>query len=759
MADKYEAADVLVEVDGTGRIKKVTDGDGNSKSLDDDCFPVHGAMYGWDLEPYLKKGIDIGGLFASDVHVSTNDSSDTTDQHTLALVAPRLVKLDVGHWGGYKRWREFPPGSSTGSIVAAALAAVVDPEPISKGAAVVAAVKQGIKKWEGDSGKDMGKQREFGLIENGHVWLCQYIADGTDSIYQDTKKKLKDAGAPLAGALNDAVYNDRKASIKLLNHAVAVYNVADFPQNKLFAIFPDLHLPERWPDIPLPTERYHGAKRAEVILKMQLLLREAQRHFVPIVPWGSPIDEEDQTTLQAYLEKMRNMSDTDKNDAHQKLMNGAPIDSIARGTLYCVELGIGPFSTKYWLSPIMVQAEKDIVDRELRLRSTWFYARGPNWDEEAGAGEEDWLGAILRNGNGDASPAVDLANLLCALQGVRDNPPSSAKDGSVAVIQVGDIYEAWVNREFLYRSFPTNDTKAGDAKTRFVIKQTATREISDDYQYRMDKWFRASDTQDPDVKRYVFHEWPGDELLNRHDIGNQLIAKYGTDDDAVAAGAKITSVDLTRLRLLLKERIEAVEAFRLHAPTQTDGTKPTNAFQALQSKNQDLLDEYTVQNKFGQTEYCWNEMILDLVYGLAGNYLIHGNHDGYRGDQLLNTESGRAACAAWISEPGMWVEHSHRWDPFNRDGCAFGAGAANLTYYYFNNLCSKFAGWAEAKFGDQELKNFIPGAALWFLLVNCGQDKDWFYSIRKDIKPFGIYVNGHTHSASLVNLKFKLGGK
>ncbi|HUO10729.1 MAG TPA: hypothetical protein VM008_20680 [Phycisphaerae bacterium] len=766
MADKYEAADVLVEVDGTGRIKKVTDGDGKSKDLDDDCFPVHGAMYGWDLEPYLKKGVDIGGLFASDVHVSTNDSSDTKDQHTLALVAPRLVKLDVGHWGGYKRWREFPPGSSTGSIVATAIAAAVDPEPISKGAAVASAVKQGIKKWEGDSGTGAGKQRDFGLIENGHVWLCLYVADGTDSVYQETKQKLKDAGAPLAGALNDAVYNDRKAAIKLVSHAVAVYNVADFPQNKLFAIFPDLHLPERWPDLPLPTERYHGAKRAEVILKMQLLLREAQRHFVPIVPWGSPIDDEDQAALQTYLERMHNTSDADKNDAHQKLMNGAPIDSIARGLLYCVELGVGPFSTKYWLSPIMVQAEKDIVDRELRLRSTWFYARGPNWDEEAGAGEEDWLGAILRNGNGDASPAVDLVNLLCALQSVRDNPPSTAKGGSVAVIQVGDIYEAWVNREFLYRFFPTNDKKAAPSDKLWKIKLGATRQTWDNYQYRKDKWHYSSDSRAPDLKLYVCkdNEWPTDELIWRHFTGNQLIAKYGTNDDAIADGVtadgtKFTAAHLTRLRLLLKERIDNVEDFRLHAPTVPGGTKLTNGFQALQSNNQDLLDEYTVQNKFGHTEYCWNEMILDLVYGLAGNYLIHGNHDGYRGDKLLNAESGRAACAAWISEPGMWVEHSHRWDPFNRDGCAFGAGAANLTYYYFNNLCSKFAGLIEGMVGNQELENFIPGAALWFLLVNCGQDKDWFYPIRKNIKPFGIYVNGHTHSASLVNLKFKLGDK
>ena len=536
MADSYEAADVLVEVDGTGRIKKVTDGDGNSKSLDDDCFPVHGVMYGWDLEPYLKKGIDIAGLFASDVDVSANDKSDSTDQHTLGLVAPRLVKLDVGHWGGYKRWREFPPGSSTSNILATAVAAAIDPEPISKVAAIASVVKQGIKQWEGDSGTASGKQREFGLIENGHVWLCQYIAEGTDSVTKETKQKLKDAGAALAGALNDKVYSERKASIKLLNHAVAVYNVADFPQNKLFAIFPDLHLPEQWPDLPLSSERYHGAKRAEVILKLQLTLREAQRHAVPYMPWGSPVDEEDQATLQAYLEKMRNMSDDDKSDAHQKLISGTSPDSIDRSLLYAVQFGIGPLGTKYWLSPIMVQAEKDIVDRELRLRSTWFYARGPNWDEESDPGTEDWLSAIARNGNGDASPAVDLVNLLCAVKWVRDNPPASVNDPDVKVIQVGDIYEAWVNREFLYRNFPTNDTNAGDKKTRFVIKQTATREISDDYQYRMDKWFRSAATQDPDVKRYVFHEWPNDELLNRHDTGNQLIDKYGNDDDAIAGG-------------------------------------------------------------------------------------------------------------------------------------------------------------------------------------------------------------------------------
>ena len=674
MADNYEAADVLVEVDATGRIKKVTDGDGNSKSLDDDCFPVHGAMYGWDLEPYLKKGVDIAGLFASDVDVSANDADDATDQHTLGLVAPRLVKLDVGHWGGYKRWREYPPESNTGNIVATAVAAAIDPEPISKVAAIASVVKQGIKQWEGESGTAAGKQREFGLIENGHVWLCQYIAEGTDAIHKESKQTLKDAGAPLAGALNDKVYSERKASIKLLHHTVAVYNVADFPQNKLFAIFPDLHLPEVWPDLPLPAERYQGAKRAEVIFKMQLILRECQRDPVPYMPWGSPVDEEDQAAMQVYLEKMRNTSDADKTDAHDKLVKGGSTDSIDRGLLYCVQLGVGPFGSKHWLSPVMVQAEKDIVDRELRLRSTWFYARGPNWDKEPDPGEGDWLSSIAHNGNGDASPAVDLVNLLSVLKWVRQNPPATVQNPSVQVIQVGDIYEAWVNREFLYRDFPTNDTQAGDKKTRFVIRQTATREISDDYQYRMDKWYRSPGMQVPDLKRYIFHQWPGDELLNRHDTGNQLIAKYGSDDDAIAKGAKIKSADLTRLRMLLKERIEAVENFKLHAPVKWGTTQPTVGFNAMQNVGKDLLKEYATTNKRGETEYFWNEMVLDLMYELAGSYLIHGNHDGYRGDKLLNTESGRAGCAAWISEPGMWVEHSHRWDPFNRDGCAFGAG-------------------------------------------------------------------------------------
>ena len=86
-------------------------------------------------------------------------------------------------------------------------------------------------------------------------------------------------------------------------------------------------------------------------------------------------------------------------------------------------------------------------------------------------------------------------------------------------------------------------------------------------------------------------------------------------------------------------------------------------------------------------------MVLDMLDSFPVFESIYGNHDGYRADPILNTMiPARAKSKPWISTPGIWAEHAHRWDAFNMDGCAMGAAVTNLTYYFFKNLCSMEAG-------------------------------------------------------------------
>ena len=50
-----------------------------------------------------------------------------------------------------------------------------------------------------------------------------------------------------------------------------------------------------------------------------------------------------------------------------------------------------------------------------------------------------------------AAPALDLATFLAAVLKVKN-------DGAkISVIQLGDLYELWMGREFLYLDFPVTD--------------------------------------------------------------------------------------------------------------------------------------------------------------------------------------------------------------------------------------------------------------------------------------------------------------
>jgi hypothetical protein len=157
-------------------------------------------------------------------------------------------------------------------------------------------------------------------------------------------------------------------------------------------------------------------------------------------------------------------------------------------------------------------------------------------------------------------------------------------------------------------------------------------------------------------------------------------------------------------------------------------------------------------NRRGISETRWNHLVLQLLNVELKALRIHGNHDGYRSDaKLLPDSAVPAACKRWISQQGVWVEHGHRWDYYNRDGVAMGAGMTNAVYYHNQELIAASGGIAGKAF-RQEQAFFQPGAAQWYLLINYGSAA-WFDG---SIQKFGVYVSGHTHTADLARIFYEL---
>jgi hypothetical protein len=754
MSSTYEAREVTVSLTDQGTLDQVDDPARGNRVRSQGAgtttaeLVLSGEHYGFNLAPYLEQGISLGQAFSGNYAAATNKQGSGSSSNNLALRPPELLKVDAGYWGAYKRWREFPNGDSDGI--------------------------------------EAGKQREFAAIEGSHAWVCQFLSDPTQASNAKaaTAEKLKSIAAPLLKSLISTI-EANGCGVKLLHHGTATTHSDKLNATNLKIVFPDIHLPERWPDLPRDEDRYGGAAGnldADKIKGRKLLqkqLRECQRE--PGYAFGSPLSKDEQHKIQHYLEEIARVCGNDFANWGNTSPGNAPdpadwpvytiTDSTvnktavatATATAIASTLPVNPFGgvqqteplitvSTYSFTPTQFMAEKNIVDREFRLRSTWFYARGPRWAQEVDAGDRDWFDVITNpatgNGNGDPSPAIDLCIFLRLAEMAKGSFPQGS---GLEFYQVGDIFEAWVNREFLYQGSIVIDTDAGTGIAYTGIKQGATRSKGDHFQPRMDRdWHRISSdlgydkavTSAVPIKRYAFHPWAKTEMFKRYNTYKEIQTKK--------LKLPISSTEMSRRQHLLNDRIESVCDFRLPAPAKGD------AIDLLQKIMPKALSDakYKVTNRRGETEIKWNQICLDLLTVTHSAKCIYGNHDGYRGDSPLAALIAYPALE-YVSEPGIWMEHSHRWDPYNRDGCAFGAGAANMTYYWFNNMCSKTAGEVEDQFVNQEQGNFIPGAAAWFLMVNFGAPGDWFDSQRSRVNPFGVYVNGHTHSAGIAKIKFK----
>ena len=169
------------------------------------------------------------------------------------------------------------------------------------------------------------------------------------------------------------------------------------------------------------------------------------------------------------------------------------------------------------------------------------------------------------------------------------------------------------------------------------------------------------------------------------------------------------------------------------------------------AEDNDLVGGFTV----GQDQALWNAAVVDAFDKLNTKF-ISGNHDCYRG---VPRDGGLAEALPFYSEPGLWVEHGHRFEDSNIDGQPFGAFITNLAYE-IQELASA-EGLLDEYLLHREQALFQAGIMQWFLLTEFGLDSLEDFKNPPDgvpaVKRFRISINSHTHNPDLVNAQIVFG--
>lgn len=702
-----------------------------------------GTHYGWDLGKLRSDGASLRrDIFPTSNQVCMNNKDVETHHNTIAPRPWELIKLDVGYWGAYYRKR------ATGNE---------------------------------------NYSRDFGLVQGQDVYLCRFHSQ-CDAATKETFWADIDKLPPASGQAETAIRR-LLTKLKLKLFAVELRSHALIPSsplmeglatNELKVFFPDLHLPERLPDEPATEDdeeaaqvsRVHPEETARKLLQARLV---AAQHKPGWAQFNS-LSTQDQTVIQIHIERL--------------------IVRKEQATYEIVHDRIGPWNTVYKFTRDQFLAELAHVERRIRAASSWFYEPAGDFTPPVKSGKVS-LGDLVTMDHTemDPSPAIDLINLLLELRALK------AEGYKVDVYQAGDLFELWMGREFLYFDFPTIDAPLGGLAVKMLDTVSSHDKVAyikdlgvgDDFQYRLDAGWR--DSASPDIasgcKRFVFNEIRRPLLLQRHksgwdyqragtlnteafyyEIGSTWISNHVMDanwSDTLHSmtTAKIGEGVIGRLQALHAQRCQNVLN---HCLPETNAKE--HGWGKLQAvgfmdryirSDASLTDDefaWSAPRRVRQTEYHFNRAIVDLFDEL-GTTCIHGNHDGYRSDPLFAAHALGHSAQEYHTEKGIWMEHSHRYDRYNRDGRAIGAGMTNLVYYFMDELLkgdatvADWPGWFGLPY-SQERTSFQPGAAQWFVTVNLAArgNADQGKVQGRSVEPFGLYVGGHTHGPDLVRIRF-----
>lgn len=396
----------------------------------------------------------------------------------------------------------------------------------------------------------------------------------------------------------------------------------------------------------------------------------------------------------------------------------------------------------------------------------------------------------------DPAPARDLLRFLDVIQ------KEQAAGTNIDVIQTGDLYELWVNRRFLFEDFHETDDPVGQITDlmsglstpsssggvlgagmdalKFLARSIVKILLGGFNATDHDLWFRresnkpaADPNMDPDQmmlqpeEAYNLDKFDPTIHLPRFTPpaagpgvvgggvqgppgGGQISAdgieytqyRLGTPRDDGSLGPFNATNDRGKAYLVreVNRRIAQVEAFE--APIRPASDAQGNA------EDRRLLGTGNLVGP-NRDKGLWNRAIVQAFRRCRATF-VYGNHDGYRG---VPRDNGVGTALPYYSEPGLWVEHGHRFEDSNIDGQPFGAFITNLAYEI-----------TELAFGEgildeysmhREQSMFQPGVFAWFLLVQFGGDEFLKRYQRANenvpaVHPFRITVNSHTHVPDLV---------
>jgi hypothetical protein len=304
-------------------------------------------------------------------------------------------------------------------------------------------------------------QRDFGLIEKGTVWQCRLAYEDKDvaGIHGETLWRLRLIydGPSIIESLATELYESWGYAIELVS-TTDVRNPpsgTEIPMDRAVLVLPDMHLPEKWPDL-LPESRSHSNAS---------LRRNLRRSLVEIQRDSTSSCGTKPEVFQGYI---------------QRIILADP------------EIPPFPFSSSEF-DASQFEVDFSLVERKIRVDNSWFYPplcdNDPYFTTQSNLAERaadlptsaDGI-VIHKELQGDPAPAIDLAALLLSVQ---------ALDRSkVMVLQVGDLMETWMGNEFLYRDFPGAYQTAWKAAIIELLSDMTS------IQYRLDKQWRSFPTWD-----------------------------------------------------------------------------------------------------------------------------------------------------------------------------------------------------------------------------------------------------------------------
>lgn len=391
----------------------------------------------------------------------------------------------------------------------------------------------------------------------------------------------------------------------------------------------------------------------------------------------------------------------------------------------------------------------------------------------------------------DPGPARDLLRFLDVIGNLR------GQRVAIDVIQTGDLYDLQSNRRFLFEDYHETDDPpsqipdvmsflskpvsadgplgdvgkmAGDA-LKGLLRGRIKSMLGGMHAEERDLWFRRESNKpgadprlDPDQQMLDPERGINVDQLNapqmpRFDAPG---AVPGNISLTMPQGLTPPSVDYTIFELGNRDANGNLIAFPA-GPFRGRGYLNAEANRRMQqvhafeapfrnnAEDQRLLGRNITSAQNGNPAMgLWNQAIVNAFNAVRTTF-IYGDYDCQRG---VPRDNGIAAALPYYSEPGLWVEHGHRFDDNNLDGQPFGAFIANMTYEI-----------QELGFGGDLLNECImhreqsqmqPGIIQWYLAVQFGGASFLQQFQRPNenvpaVHPFRIAVNGHTRTPDLVN--------